>query len=52
VPHSTQAPPEFVLLEDGPPRIFTVTKRWVGDRLADYWNLVARQCTGRTVVLS
>ncbi len=52
VPHSTEAPPEFALLEAGPPRIFTVTEKWMGSRGAEYWEMVARHCAGRTVALS
>ena len=52
VPHSTEAPPEFVLLEAGPPRIFAVTEKWLGSRGAAYWDMVARHCAGRTVALS
>ena len=52
VPHTTEAPAEFVLLEPGPPRIFTITEKWTGSRGAEYWDLAARHGSGRTVALS
>ncbi len=52
VPHSTEAPPEFVLLEAGSPRIFTITETWMGSRGAEYWEMAARHCAGRIVALS
>ncbi len=43
--------PQFVLVEDGSPRVFTVAVKRA-DKFPEYWNLVASNCTGRTVALS
>lgn len=52
VPHCTGGPPEFIRISNGPPRMFAVAEKWVGDRLDPYWDLVARHAAGRTVALA